>query len=199
MGLDEELEGHLLEPLRRHQGHRSATGSGTCVDLYSMDQHALTLQRMILCKVGSGFRPVTPRLRQSAPAVPDKPAVIPPVPALLDTDIRLRTTTLTETFFASKESDLEVVYGGELDCIRVHLPIVPALGERKNLVAHNDRKLSAQRAQTRAPMHQSNPAGLCGWEEPKVRMLPRKREYVVRPTRIPKLPPCWKVLNLSCE
>eukprot|EP00435_Cladocopium_sp_Y103_P033967 s465_g8.t1 len=61
-----------------------------CVDLYSRDDvhPALQLQRIILAKVGSGFRPVIPLLRGGAPAVSDKPVSIPPVTSLADLHVQ---------------------------------------------------------------------------------------------------------------
>ena len=75
--------------LRRHQGHHRASGPGQCVDLYSRDDvhPALQLQRIVLSKISSGFRPVIPLLRGGAPAVHDKPVVVPPVPPFPDLPI----------------------------------------------------------------------------------------------------------------
>ena len=80
LGLDEEQ--------RRHQGHYRAASSGFCVDLYARDDvyPALALQRTILSRITSGFRPVTPLLRGGAPPVPDRPVSIPPVPGLSEMD-----------------------------------------------------------------------------------------------------------------
>ena len=75
--------------LRRHQGHHRASGPGQCVDLYSGDDvhPALQLQRIVLSKISSGFRPVIPLLRGGAPAVIDKPVLVPPAPPFPDLPI----------------------------------------------------------------------------------------------------------------
>ena len=74
----------LDEEQRRHQGHHRAAGAGVCVDLYSRDDvhPALALQRTILSRISSGFRPVIPMMRGGAPSIADRPVSIPPVPGL---------------------------------------------------------------------------------------------------------------------
>ena len=76
LGLDEEQ--------RRHQGHHRAAGAGFCVDLYSRDDvhPALALQRTILARISSGFRPIIPMMRGGAPSIADRPVTIPAVPGL---------------------------------------------------------------------------------------------------------------------
>ena len=47
----------------------------------------IAVMMSILSKIGSGFRPVIPLLRGGAPAIPDKPVVVPPVPQFTDLPI----------------------------------------------------------------------------------------------------------------